>query len=260
MNSLKPLDFGRRKILTEEEALAMLRNYEPEQKAEPKIIKNPTQKIIGSYARMPQANTYALGAHALREQCIKENNLVHPKLNSVYRPLTFKETIEARVEEYNKGNKVLFNYGFSTSSGIVYKANSTKFKIIPLCEQLIQIPKDFKKEYLPADYSNFKELELDFSKGKYDEGLTQTEVLDHPAWNAMLEDDKALLKAYSDIIFKDYKKSNAMGFYKTDNPSKDQLRPLFVSNIDFVSDADGDDNLNDYGRFLRVTPSSRKKI
>ena len=166
MNSLKPLDFGR-KILTEEEALAMLRNYEPEQKT-PEISPVSSQKIIGSYAAMPQEDTYALSAHALRETCEKENNTVHPKINGVYRPLSFKETIEARVEEYNKGNKDLFNYRFSTSSGIVYKANSTKFKIIPLCEQLIQIPEDFKKEYLPADYSNFKELELDFSKVKYD--------------------------------------------------------------------------------------------
>jgi len=221
-------------------------------------VSDISDKIEGNYIEMPRADTYALGVHALREQCEKENNQNHPKHNGIYIPLTFKETIEARVNEYNKGNKELFNNWLSTSSGIVYKANSTKFKIIPLSKKLVNIDKDFNDDFISVDYSSFKEQELDFSKGKYDKSLTQDEVLEHKAWNAMLEEDKTLLKAYTDIIFKGFNKDKAMGVYKHDNPRKDQLRALHVVNIGNNSSANGSINLSDGARFLRVAPSATR--
>ena len=75
----------------------------------------------------------------------------------IYRYLSFKETIEARVEDYenNKSTeerKRLFKRWNDSCTGIVYKGSTTKFKVVPSCNQLITINKDFREESIAVDY------------------------------------------------------------------------------------------------------------
>ena len=150
-----------------------------------------TDLIAGKYVLMPSARTYALGVEELRQASVK-------------RPFTFKENLQARVEAYESGDYRLFETWLNSCTGIVYKAGTTRFKIIPSCAELIGINKDFSHSFLPVEYDTIAGVELDSSKGKYNHLLTKAEVLEHPAWLASVEGDRTLLSAYTDIVFKAY--------------------------------------------------------
>ena len=246
-NSLKPLDLGR-KVFTEEELIKQLEGYVPNPEPDKSL------KIQGRYILMPRTSTYALGVHALQEACTPDD----PQHNGVYRPLTFKENLQARVEDYesHQGEERvrLFNIWLDSCTGIAYKAGTNKFKIIPVCEQLITIDKEFNSASLSLDYDSLQGTELDKSKGKYKKLLTQQEILEHPGWLAAVEGDKSLLQAYADIVFAEKKAEKVMGFYPLDSWNKDQVRVLFVGDIYDDSNASGY-YLNDVGSFLRVAPS-----
>ncbi|MFH1682867.1 MAG: hypothetical protein ABIA37_03650, partial [Candidatus Woesearchaeota archaeon] len=66
-NSLKPLGTGKPKLISEEEALKLLEEYQPETKPtpQPEPTPQPVQEIKGNYILMPQINTYARSVHAL---------------------------------------------------------------------------------------------------------------------------------------------------------------------------------------------------
>ena len=202
-----------------------------------------TDFIAGKYVLMPEARTYALGVEGLRQA-------------SVERPFTFKENLQARVEAYESGDYRLFETWLNSCTGIVYKAGTTKFKIIPQCAELIGINKDFSQRFLPVEYNTIMGVELDSSKGKYKQLLTKAEVLEHPAWLASVEGDRTLLSAYTDIVFKAYaskhsSRDESMGFYVKKNTPADELRNVFVHDLGNGSFAVGDDNLVISGRFLR---------
>ncbi|MFH1456327.1 MAG: hypothetical protein ABIF40_05260, partial [archaeon] len=133
------------------------------------------------YAFVPAegfANTYALGVHKLRNECKLEDS--HPTFvldgNRVFRPLTFRETIEARVNDYetlkdrdgnvrSKEDQLkLFKRYLHSCTGVAYKKSTTKFKIIPVCADLIGIDKDFNQHFLPINYANLTGIELDSSQ------------------------------------------------------------------------------------------------
>ena len=221
----------------------------------------------GAHILMPQKETYAEGVHALVEQCNAEGNDNHPKFilsdgGSVYRPLTFKEDVEARVNRYESisGDERLefFNTWLDSCCAIVYKANSPKFKLVLQSPDLIGLPEDFSRSFKEVTYSQIQNsIELDRnSRGvKYRALLTKAKVLVHPAWLAALENDKALLKNYTDIVFAEKGASEAMGFWLLENtPQEDQLWALYISDISSNSDAVGNDDFNDFGRFLRCSP------
>ena len=72
----------------------------------------PSQSIKSGIIEMPRTDTYALGVQALQQACIQENNQNHPQFllpngSKVYRPFTFKETIEARVNDYESRKPAL---------------------------------------------------------------------------------------------------------------------------------------------------------
>ncbi len=212
----------------------------------------------GGYILMPQTDTYALGAYKLREACIAENNKVHPKFklddgSEIYRPLTFKETLEARLQQ-----KDLFNKWNDTCTSITYKANSTQFKITPISKQLITINKNFAREFLPANYNSVQGTELDSTQDKYNELLLFDEVPEHQGWLEAAEGDKQLLKKTAEKVWETKKlsksKDKAMGFRITQNPTQDQLRALFVYDLSGSSNADGNRHLDLYygGSFVRA--------
>jgi hypothetical protein len=204
----------------------------------------------GDYSR-----AYAQGVHALQEAC---KNSTHPQEFGVYRPLTFRENLQARVNDYtsNEGDKLrLFQTWLDSCCGVAYKGGTTKFKIVPRCRELVTIQRDFNQGFFPIDYDSVQGVELDFSQGKYRTLLTQQEVLEHPAWLAAVEGDKDLLKVYSEIIFAERSGKN-MGFWVWNQPSQDQLRALFVYSLGYGSSADG--SYLDYrGSFLRVVAPQR---
>ena len=279
-HTLKPLPVNS-KLISVKKALAELRDYKPPVEPDSGTPPPPgtgtdagdSEQFSGKYLLMAEASTYANGLHALREACEQNNNPVHPKFvrddgSEIYRPLTFKENIAARVEDYETELNLdgtershddrlrLFNRRWLTSScGIAHKAKSSKFKIIPVCQELITIAQDFNLTYLPINYDSLTGTELDRVNGKYDTLLTKPEVLNHPAWNAAVEGNSKLLKTYADIVFAERPDDpKLMRFWLLNKPNEDQLRALFVNNLDYNSNASGDYYLSSSGSFLQVTP------
>ncbi|MEK6899899.1 MAG: hypothetical protein AABX05_02130, partial [Nanoarchaeota archaeon] len=224
--------------------------------------KNP---IEGNYILMPRADTYAKGAYALRETCNAEVNSPHPQFvledgSRIYRALTFKEDIEARVTDYENNKdteerKRLFQRWNDSCTGVAYKANTTKFKIVPMCSQLMTLDKDFNGAGLAIEYDDIEGTELDRAAGKYTAHLTKDEVLANEGWRAAVENDLELLKTYRDIVFTELGRNDAMAFCVLDKPSEDQLRALFVDSLYDNSYAVGDLSLSSSGSFLLVAPS-----
>ncbi|MBI2146178.1 hypothetical protein HYU22_02470 [Candidatus Woesearchaeota archaeon] len=231
---------------------------------------NVTERV---YELMGQTSTYALGVHALQEACSAESSSLHPMIKfataeSVYRPLTFRENIEARVKEYQRTHNAdgtertkeerlhLFGKWLDSCTGLAYKAQSTQFKIVPLSQNLITIDKDFRTEFLPVGYDGLTGVELDSSRGVYNTSLTKAQVVDHPAWRAAV-DDVALLREYATIVFSENRADKQMWFWVRQNTPSDELRALFVSYLNSNSYAGGSNNLYIIGSFLRVAPSSR---
>jgi hypothetical protein len=134
-----------------------------------------------------EAPSYAAGISAVRKQG--------------FVPLTFKQTVEARLAEYRMrgAESKLFSPFLNSTTGIVTKAGSTKFKIVPKCALLEQIGEQFDKPHMQVNYNRVDGIVLDASDlfCKYGKNLTKNEVLKHPAWRAALEDDLSLLEEYA---------------------------------------------------------------
>lgn len=231
--------------------------------------RTPPPLSEGIYNLMSQTSTYALGVHALREACAAKSSSPHPTIEVptteiLYRPLTFKENIEARVSEYQRTHNsdstprtkeqrlYLLSKWLDSCVGTAYKAQSTKFKIVPFSQDLIIIDKDFRAGFLPVAYDGLTGIELDSSRGIYNTSLTKAQVVDHPAWRAAVDEDVALLREYADIVFSEKTGDKHMWFWIRQNTPTDELRALFVSSLSDDSNANGDDNLGSFGSFLRV--------
>ena len=244
-------------------------------------VSNNKNAIIsnGEYIKLPKTDTYATGVVALQAFLKANPSDTHPKFtlsngSNVYRPLTFKENIEARVTEYQTDKNAdgstrtaeqkieLFKNWIDSCTGIAYEKKKSKFKIIPICDSVISIPEDFNDAFYPVTYSKLIGKELDSATDLYNQDLTLQQVLVHPAWITALEDDKTLLKTYAKITFdllkSKYSKESGMGFYIQSNTAKDELRALFVNSVGDGSNAGGDYDLSDGARFLRVAPFAKK--
>ena len=231
----------------------------------------PIEKILGKYSVI-SSSTYALGVHELLRKAEAEHALGHPKISIsgkvVYRPFTFEEDIAIRVEAYEKAGSEeerlkLFDNWLDSCTGIAYKAETTKFKIILVCNELITIDEGVRSSFLSGSYRGFTGIALDSSDGKYNTGLSKSEILVHPAWLACVNDNKPLLKTYTDIVFAEYAKKygkaeKLMGFYVRQNTDSDELRAVGVHYLGVDSDADGDWSLNFVGRFLLRSPVAKK--
>jgi len=226
---------------------------------------------------MPQTDTYALGLHALKEACIKENNPNHPQFTlsnrrKIYRPLTFKENVQARVENYettynSDGSERTLDERLSLITGrwndsctaIAYNAGTNKFKVVPISEHLITLNSNFNEDFIQIDYDNIVGPELDISKSIYNHLMSKYLVLKHEGWLAALEDDIVLLKSYTEIIFTElkrkYKRTEGMTFWVQKNISADELRALSVNYLKGNSNADGYSSFITESDFLRRIPT-----
>ena len=200
-------------------------------KEEPITPAATISSINRKYLLLPRTTTYALGVQQLRDECAKDPNPNHPTYtlsdgSKVIRPLTFKENLEARVNEYNTlknadgSNRTkeerlrLFNTCLDSCCGTAYQRGSTKFKIILQCSELISIDSAFNQSFLPIDYSQIKNgIELDSANGIYSVAtnkvlLTRTQVLEHQGWLVLAEGDKSLLSNSYDIALAEYYLTN----------------------------------------------------
>ena len=250
-----------------------------EKKEEPK---NPASYPIGKYVMMPQTDTYAINLHALQDECIQENNQNHPRFKlpggrTVYRPLTIKENCLARLKQFytdknpdgstrTLGQRVEFMDNWNDSCcGIAYpvkKSQSSKFKLILQCPELISLPVDFKNEFYSVDYTQLPcTRELDRRWAKYDQNLYPTEIDTHEGWLTLFEEDLTALRDYRQAVGEALTLKYAhnsprvfMAFWLLNTPKEDQLRAVYVSSLDGDSHVSSVDHLNNYGRFLRHKP------
>ena len=83
--------------------------------------------------------------------------------------------------------------------------------------------------------------------------------MEHPAWRAAVEEDRALLGEAFDVM-RTVKKAPAdwkeMGFYVWPSQVQDELRPLFTSSRGRGGIAGDGGLLCSDGRFLRSSPTS----
>ncbi len=232
-----------------------------------------------NYQLMSRTASYANGVHAFRDSYKGKEAEVPKQLlydnngEIIIRPLTFKENISARVEDFETLQNPdgtertlderlrLFDSWLDSCTGIAYSAEQTAdFKIIPVCRELITIPSGFNKEYIGVNYNSLEGIALKRSQAKYNQSLTQSEVLEHHGWLAAVEEDKNLLQTYNSIVFANMAQSNgtAMGFYLRTQIQENQLRALFVYRSISISNAIGSDYLYNRASFLRVAPPSSK--
>ena len=151
---------------------------------------NRTYKLLPEQGSFPN---YATAVHELQKAAAdgsrKNGITVHPVFvrddNSlIFRPLTFKENLQAKVEDFETlrnpdGTKrtmedrlKLSNTFLDSCTGTGYQKGAAKFKLIPLCIELITIAENFGQPYIKKPYNQMEGIELDTSKGKYRELLT----------------------------------------------------------------------------------------
>ena len=238
----------------------------PAPEPEPDLPEPARSDLQGQYILMPRANTYAKGVDALRKACQADSHSPHPLFTrssgaSLYRQLTFREVVKAKVEDYESYDRTdderkrLWNTWIYSCSGIATAKGTTKFKFVRESEDLIAINPTFRDGFLPVSYNSISGVELDSSKRGmiYNDYIPYDKIEDHEGWRAALEDDIDLLKALRDITWHERGKPDTlMGFYVRQNTSEDELRALFVGYLDGDSFAYGNNYLNDSGSFLRV--------
>ncbi len=238
---------------------------------------SPKKDVKLEYEVMPRADTYAEGIHALRNFYEEKKSEVPKQLlyecdgQKIIRPLTFRENILARVEDFETlknedGTKRtlsdrlrLFYERLDSCSGVAYSSQKRdEFMIIPICEELITMPKNFRQEFIFVDYDSLKGKGISFKKSqiKSDLLLTEFEVITHPAWIALVEEDMRLLITYSAIMFENMKLvdgKNAGFFLHHRMKNEDLLNSVFVKSNVNNSDIRGSSLFSTLYSFLRAT-------
>lgn len=171
-------------------------------------------KILSKHIMMPLTKTYAQGVHALQDACIRENNLEHPRHTCAdgtvrYRPLTFRENIIARLTEFNtltnpdgsprplEDRLVLLREFNDSCTGFLRRAQTTKFKIVPIFEPFITIERGYANSWLPVSYDAFDVPELDSNNGIYCRPLSLENFYNNEGWRFAMEHDLSTLHEYA---------------------------------------------------------------
>ena len=166
-------------------------------------------------------------------------------------PKTIKEIIEARVIAYENGDsdvrdRRLFNYDsdglgadpLSSCTALISKERSTEFKLVLHSPHLLSLSENFVGQSLRVAYDDVSgDVTLDSRDGKYNQPLREGEPLDHPGWIEVVQ-DRRLLKAYHDIVFKGFHKKEAMPFYVLENTIFSVMEHLTVGGLNGMYDAD----------------------
>src|SRR3989338_9321687 len=230
----------------------------------PSINQTTSPAAASSKHELISADSWFSAFQALRQQGSGKTIAINGQ--TYVRPFTMKENLQARIEDYNtltntdgtqrteEERRRFFNTWLDSCSGIHYLAGTTRFKIIPRSNELITLTQAPVDDYLSVPYDQTSGTEFDSSRGKYNQALSRAEVLEQPAWLAVVEEDRALLGEAFDVM-RTVKKAPAdwkgMGFYVYPNQAQDELRPPFPSSQGRGGDADGRYLLGNDGRFLR---------
>jgi len=228
----------------------------------------PSAAAIGR-CNLVSANSWFSALQKLRRQGSGKTIAINGQ--TYVHPFTMKENLQARIEDYNiltNPNNTrrteeecsrFFNTWLDSCSGIHYLAGTTRFKIIPRSNELITLTQAPRENYLAVPYTQTSGTELNSTRGKYNQDLRRAEVMEHPAWRAAVEEDRALLGEAFDVM-RTVKKAPAdwkgMGFYVWSNHAQDELRPVFVNDLGRGGNASGGNLFCSGGRFLRSSPTS----
>jgi len=187
--------------------------------------------------------------------CAKDGGS-HPFVGGLARPLTFKETVQARLDQYEqyKGKDLsLWTSSLDSCSAIAYKANSTKFKIIPVSDKLLDLEHS-RDSFVSVRYDDLPGDELDTEDDDYSEFLTFDQVVKHKGWLAVMENDGKLLRRYAEVAFAKLDIGIAMSFVTSINPRQNQLRALSASSSSLSCNCYGYRSFNYNTRFARMSP------
>ena len=197
-------------------------------------------KILKNYSKI-EGDTFAKAVYNLMQNVTSNQpRFTLDDNSSVYRPLTFKENMIARLEDNS-----LFNDNLNSCTGIAYKKGSSLIKLNPETKELIMIPKKFYEASMDIDYDSFQGQELDASTtSNQDKWLV--------AMGGNNAENRDLYNNYQQKLHEitGISKKDLMNFYTINNPSKDQLRALCVVNGDSI--AGGNYVLDNYARLLQV--------
>ncbi len=248
-NITKPIG-KRNRLVSKQEAKAMLERIEVVE--EKKVIYNPneheTEKELSEIPyEIISSNNYNDAMDDLR-LCYKthafsnEQKLYPTDDGDVIRPLTYRETMEILVNNYESGYKdkelserveFMQPENLYTCTGVVFKKDTDFFRIIPECKELILIEDNLENE-LDACYKDFSRLGYELYRPHLicNKVLSKEQALEHTGWLALFEFDRSLLGAYVDIVFSiqeelwTEKPVKAMMFMPTDQKTKDCIRTV----------------------------------
>jgi len=220
------------------------------------------------------ASDYFTALQQLRLDCASDPNSLQPSVTiagqDYVRLLTVKEIMQFRLEDYNtltnpggsirteEDREQLLTQWFFSGSGIAYSAGDGKFKLSRAASPLITMDSVPAQAGLPVDYSalngqDWHEFDRNQRGIKYNIFLTKKEVVNHPGWRFLAEDDARLLRETYQLNRNWYDVTDVrMGFWLLNTPTQNQLRVLTLSNFNYPSNLS-----NDYGSsFLRVARRS----
>ena len=235
------------------------------------------EKLNKSY-KFVKGLTYARGIHNLQKACEKDPLCIQPIFTTssgktMYCPLTLLEYMKGVVVDFNTlkdengkerslddRERLLNNLWIYTSSGILNKANSSQFKLIPQSEDLVTIDKNFEGDFLTVSYNSVEGIRLDENCGEYNKRLRKDQVPEQPGWRAVAGETKEglyVLNEFADIAFarilRRLREDRGMRFYVRTNTQNDELRPLFVHTLLLTNfEANGTTSLFYDGSFPRV--------
>jgi len=259
---MKPTNTFKTRIDYYREVSGRKRNFEKEY-CTSDVVARARENVSESPCSIIEGLTYGLALKELRRSKagIDPRHLITIDGQEYVRPLTFKETLEARLNAYKAGmtneeKMFLLNQKLSTCTGIAYPAegikNSNTFKIIPVCKELITLYSGFPKSNFRVSYDSLEEEEVCIRIENYHPALmTKEKLKNHPGWLAAVENDKGLLSEYIDFLLIS-NDPNQIHFYHADFQNTPQLRALFVDSTSFDSTVSGDYGLDEKTSFIRI--------
>ncbi len=196
--------------------------------------------------------SYAAVRKLLTQLCYDDQGL-QPFFGSKARPLTFKETIQARMDQWREsGGKdwSLWETSLSTSTAIVYDQQNRYFKIMSLSPELLSA--SFAAVSSSVDYADLPGPSLPIDT-TYNRELIMEEAIVHQGWLAALEGDSELLRQYAAVAADRSGDGNPfMGFYLEGAVWRKEVQSLTVDDChDVNAVALG---LFNPARFARICP------
>ncbi len=183
-------------------------------------------------------------------------------------PMTVAQLMQQRVAVL--GDEALkatwFDNYFDTGDGVAYKDNKVKIVLDAQPLREMNARSELSNGALILPDGLYEALEgLEFTRDELtrlgvDRSLSQTQVREHPVWQALAR-DQTVLNEYADVIFREaktrYNYDENMGLYVAAAQKQPTMRAWCVDNLD-RSDAHGNIYLNGgYGRFVGVAPEAR---